>query len=541
MTKVSGMPSLFILLSITLLSCAESVPRFQNNSQPTVRVGIVENRERVVFRLDKDASLSHSTGGFSLPNAPEGEWNVEAVSVAGAVMEYRLSVGLEKTRYAAEGIVDYVAGKGFSASVRKVDLHIAKPLQYIHNATFQTLLTRKFSSKEEAISYQSQIRSRINTELAAIPTKKSVGKLKFTHVESGDTFEARGAVRIRTAGLRIADVDVGSGFHWERSEVRSYENLIEFFLDYSGKITVINELPLENYIKGVVPSEMSAGFPLEALKAQAVTARVESVAKIGLRHPHEPFDLCDDVHCQAFGGASSRSKSTDEAVAATRGIFMIYQNGLANAFYSGVCGGHTESNENVWNMDKLDYLRGRLDKFGRTLNSSLENEKAVKRWIDSKPDVHCNSFNRDAPGSIQYSKKYFRWNVEYKRLELEKIIQRNSGESFGSLIDLKPLKRGVSGRIVELEVVGSERRFKIGKELAIRKALSEKTLYSACFYVEKIGLKKTPDRFVLHGAGWGHGVGMCQVGAAVMARQGVKYEQILAHYYNGVRLRKLYL
>jgi SpoIID/LytB domain protein len=175
------------------------------------------------------------------------------------------------------------------------------------------------------------------------------------------------------------------------------------------------------------------------------------------------------------------------------------------------------------------------------LGSSLQDEKKFRKWIDSSPDVYCNTIRKKVPSSLNYYKKYFRWKFEYDRKELEEIIRNKTGEDFGLLIDLIPLKRGVSGRIIELEIVGTKKRFVISKELAIRQALSKSTLYSAAFYVIKQGgSRNRPKKFILKGGGWGHGVGMCQVGAGVMAYLGKKFAEILKHYYRCIALKTLY-
>jgi SpoIID/LytB domain protein len=407
---------------------------------------------------------------------------------------------------------------------------------------YQIVLDKKFISESDAKTYQSKIQGKTNSEIIKIPQNNSEGILRFTNLHNNYSFDSPWPIRLSVSQIQLADVEVGSGFHWETTEHRTYGGAFEFLLDQDGMITAINELFLEDYLKGVVPSEMPAGFPYESLKAQAITARVEAVSKIGLRHPFEPFDLCDEVHCQVYSGLSRNAERADMAVESTRGIFMIHRNEITEAFYAGVCGGHTENNENVWLINAKKYLRGVLDRDRNRLSTPLSEESNVRKWIDSSPDVYCNSASKNGLRSINYSKKYFRWQVEYKRQELEKIIREKTGENFGELIDLVPLKRGVSGRLIDLlEVVGTKKRFIINRELPIRQALSKKTLYSGCFYVKKKGRSKgLTHTFILKGAGWGHGVGMCQVGAASMAHSGKKFDQILTHYYQGIFLQKLY-
>jgi len=529
-----------LLISLPLLSCKVAPPRLGDGKQPIVRVGIVEQRAQVVFEIDENTVFRFDNGSYFIRDAKKGRWKVEAIDSEPARVKYRLAFGSFKDRENAEELMDSIRKKREYAIVERTRLEHPLRIRYAHKATYRVLLNKRFRDAEEAAKYRDKIKEKAKAEVVEIPNGSARGSLRFTHLSTGKEYETRRAVRIHGPEVELADVAVGSGFHWESTETRRYGELVEFLLDFSGNVTVVNHLPLEIYIRGVVPSEMPASFPFEALKAQAVTARVEALAKIGLRHPVEAFDICDDVHCQAFSGLSKRAAESDRATNSTRGIFMIHRDELAEAFYASVCGGHTESNDNVWVMKGKPYLLGGLDKIGKSLNTPLSIERHVKKWIDGRPDVYCNTGKSNVPKSVNYSKRFFRWEVEYGRIELERILKKKTGERFGSLLDLKPVSRGVSGRLIELEIVGSKRKFKIGKELVIRQALSERTLYSACFYVEKKGNGTMPTKFILKGAGWGHGVGMCQVGASVMAHRGKKFDEILTHYYKGVFLEKLY-
>ncbi len=507
---------------------------------PRIRVGILEGRSQVAFKVDGKLSFVNPEGNFALRGVQSGRWKIEVINSRPADFAYRLSVGTRKSRAEAEEVLRSVKNKGLDAHINRIETSDLS-IPYIHKSVYQIILDNKFSSEREAKIHQGKIQKKTNSEIIKIPQNASQGNLRFTNLDSKYNFDSSGPIRLSAAQMQLADVEVGSGFHWETTEHRMYSGTFEFSLDQDGMITAINELFLEDYLKGVVPSEMPAGFPYEALKAQAITARVEAISKIGLRHPFEPFDLCDEVHCQVFGGLSKNAEKSDKAVESTRGIFMIHRNEIPEAFYAGVCGGHTENNENVWLINAQRYLRGVLDRDGNRLRTPLSEERNVKKWIDSSPDVYCNSTRKNGPKSVNYSKKYFRWQVEYKRQELGKIISEKTGEDFGELVDLVPLKRGVSGRIINLEIVGTKKRFIINRELPIRQALSKKTLYSGCFYVKKKGRSKgLTHTFILKGAGWGHGVGMCQVGAAVMAHSGKKFDQILTHYYKGIFLQKLY-
>ncbi|MGH7598901.1 MAG: SpoIID/LytB domain-containing protein, partial [bacterium] len=325
---------------------------------------------------------------------------------------------------------------------------------------------------------------------------------------------------------------------------RVYRGRVEFFIDRFGKLTAVNVLPIEDYVAGVVPSEMHQGFPLEALKAQAVAARNEIFSKVGTRHLEDHFDLCADVHCQVFSGINRQTANTDRAVKETKGTVMKVAGAVIDANYASVCGGHTENNENVWSGLPRPYLRGIFDGNGRPdlLGNSLADENTLLRWVTTRPGVYCNTLQGEIPAAMEYTKKYFRWEINYPRQELQDLIRKRSGEDFGDLQDLVPLERGASGRLMRLRVIGSKKIFEISRELTIRQALADKTLWSACIAIQKSGLDRNrlPVSFKILGAGWGHGVGMCQTGAAMMALRGQSFLQILQHYYTGAKLDKEY-
>ena len=536
---------LFFCTSFLIYSCVVP-PKIEKKVQPPkIRVGILEARNKVVFKVTGKARYYSQDGSFALRGIQGGIWQVDAINARPAKFTYRLSLGTTKDRFAAERRVRFAANKGLSARIQKFDIDTdSSPIPYVKCTVYRIILNKEFASVSAAKVYQKRIIVKIDTEVVEEVLEEAQGTLRFTNLQNKYSFDSKKSIRMSATEIQIPDVEIGTGFHWASNESRIYGSSLEFLLDKYGLISVINELPIEEYLKGVVPSEMPPGFPLEALKAQAIAARVEALSKKGLRHPTEPFDLCDDVHCQVFSGKTKQAKTTDEAVESTHGILMVYRNKLAEAFYAGVCGGHTENNDNVWIMEPLPYCRGILDSGNRSrtkLGSSLQVEKKLKKWIDSNPDVYCNTIRKKVSSSLDYGKKYFRWKFEYNRKALEKIIHHKTGEDFGVLIDLIPLKRGISGRLIELEIVGSKKRFMISRELVIRQALSESTLYSACFYIKKEGRRKNlPKKFILKGAGWGHGVGMCQIGAAVMADARRKYNEILKHYYKGIILEKIY-
>lgn len=367
----------------------------------------------------------------------------------------------------------------------------------------------------------------------------------------------------------IRNVSVGDKFHWQRKENERFTGNLKL-LKNNDKITVINILPIENYLTSVISSEMSARSPVEALKAHAIISRswlLSQLRKKGGekktiavdsetehikwydREEHSLFDVCNDDHCQRYHGITKIFTGVaSQAVEETSGIVLMYQDEICDARYSKCCGGISESFENVWAPVNYPYLKPIIDyKYEpENYNLDLTNEKNAEKWIRGSAHSFCNTTDRAVLSQIlvdfdQSTKDFYRWKVEYSREELSEIIKLKSGIDFGEIIDLIPVERGASGRLVKLKIVGTQKSLIVGKELEIRRYLSQTHLYSSAFVVEKVGREKEfPIRFIFHGAGWGHGVGLCQIGAGVMASDGYYFDEILLHYFSGVKIRKIY-
>ena len=343
------------------------------------------------------------------------------------------------------------------------------------------------------------------------------------------------------ASFSLSDVTIGVNFHWERKETQVFLGTLRLVVE-SDKITAINELPVEQYLASVISSEMKATAGLELLKAHAVISRSWLLAQMKRREEnsekrdgffsfvkkddelirwydredHTIFDVCADDHCQRYQGITKQtSRNVELALKATRGQILCYGDEICDARFSKCCGGVTEEFQYCWEDTPKPYLVSVQDPFCNT------NEKSVLSQVLNDYDQETNDF--------------YRWTVEYTVEEISRLINDNLKDDFGTIVDLVPLERGKSGRIWKLKIVGTKKSFTIGKELEIRRALSESHLYSSAFDVEK-----KDNRFILHGKGWGHGVGLCQIGAAVMGQQGYSYNQILLHYYRGAEIKKIY-
>ena len=387
----------------------------------------------------------------------------------------------------------------------------------------------------------------------------------------------------------LMEVTIGIDFHWERNETQTFKGSLEVMKAKNGELTAVNVLDIEDYLQSVISSEMSATSHMELLKAHAVISRSWALCKIqrslegsafacqeseGKRicwygsEPHEGFDVCADDHCQRYQGLRAKDhKNAIKAVQETKGLILAYKENptpnsnyeICDARFYKCCGGVTEEFETCWEDTHFDYLVKVEDNdANRSLSlsnlcasreqsqvclnfaeaqpkilkgpMSLTTEEGAREWIMSSPEAFCNTNDKKILSQVlndydQETIDFYRWKVVYSQDELTALVARHAPQ-LGKILDLIPLKRGVSGRIYELKIVGKKESIIIGKELEIRKWLSNSHLCSSAFIVEKDG-----DTFTLHGAGWGHGVGLCQIGAAVMATKGYTYKEILAHYY----------
>jgi len=324
----------------------------------------------------------------------------------------------------------------------------------------------------------------------------------------------------------------GVAGHWDGVTDRDYRGVVEVRGETGGALAAVNILDIETYLRGVVPSEMPAKYPLEALKAQAVAARGQSLIKAG-RHRREGFDLCATEHCQMYGGATSEDARTDQAVALTWGEVLEYEGRLADTLYSSTCGGHTGANEDYWpDQRPVPYLRGRADYDEEAIELRFPlSEDAVKEYLKYGPPVNCNQ-----PEFGKSSK--FRWWSVVRREELEPSLEGVVGD-FGELLDVRVTERVDSGVVREIAVVGTDALHKIRGGSAVRRALGG--LNSASFAIQAIRENdELPVAFAIWGAGWGHQVGMCQVGAAGLADRGWDYQAILSNYYQGCRTVRRY-
>ena len=419
-------------------------------------------------------------------------------------------------------------------------------------------LNGQFFAKGETVSGNQMVSF---SEGGILWNENQYRELTFTPLEEKNSFS-------------LYDVTIGLNYHWERQETQVFSGTLRLVVD-EDKIVAINILPVEDYLISVISSEMNANSSLELLKAHAVVSRSWLFAQIEKRkalsgkdegffsfiktkeeyirwydrEDHTIFDVCADDHCQRYQGITKATNYTvAEAVHATRGRLLMYDKKICDARFSKCCGGATEEFENCWEDKHYPYLTSVRDAEAEDNLSfpDLTKEEEAERWIRKAPKSFCDTHDKKILSQIlnnydQETTDFYRWKIRYTQAELAELIRTKTKTDYGEIIDLIPIQRGPSGRICKLKIVGTLKTLTIGKEMEIRRTLSDSHLFSSAFVVDKGEVKEgIPQWFLLSGAGWGHGVGLCQIGAAVMGEKGYSYEEILLHYYKGAEIRKFY-
>ena len=374
------------------------------------------------------------------------------------------------------------------------------------------------------------------------------------------------------ASFSLYDVTIGVNFHWERKETQTFLGKLKFIVN-GNSVCAVNELPVERYLESVISSEMSATSSLELLKAHAVISRSwllvqmqnrrkgETTAHVAAseiqgngelirwydREDHTLFDVCADDHCQRYQGITKEtSAQVAEAIRQTAGQVLTDEDEICDARFSKCCGGETEEFQYCWENLRKPYLIALRD-VPQQEALDLTVEANADRWIRSSPESFCNTRDAKVLSQVlnnydQETSDFYRWRVEYTQQQVQQLLTEKLGIDFGAIVDLIPVERGTSGRLSKLRIVGEKLTLVIGKELEIRRALSKSHLYSSAFVVDTFDRNEQgiPKRFALIGAGWGHGVGLCQIGAAVMGERGYSYKEILLHYYPGAIIKQIY-
>ena len=367
----------------------------------------------------------------------------------------------------------------------------------------------------------------------------------------------------------VLEATIGIDFHWEQTETEAFRGGLRLLARDGNHLAVINRVALETYITSVICSEMNAGSPVEAIRAHAVISRSWLLAQLEQakgepgrnrapaprashirwteREAHADYDVCADDHCQRYQGIGrTDSPAVAAAIAGTRGQVLVFDGKACDARFSKCCGGVTEEYSTAWGDEVIPYLVALPDSPGPAPPlPSLTEESTLRAFLQNPPAAYCNCHDPSILSRVlndydRTTADFFRWRVRLDAARAGRMVAEKLGIDLGRLTAMEPVERGPSGRLKRLRLVGETGSLVIGKELEIRRALSPTHLYSSAFVVDPVGPADRPDVFLLTGAGWGHGVGLCQIGAAVMACQGIGHREILAHYYPGTKLVRCY-
>ncbi|MBL7094637.1 SpoIID/LytB domain-containing protein [candidate division KSB1 bacterium] len=509
---------------------------------PDVRIGVLQSTDKVEFLCNEIFHLQNENGERLFKGVPDQKFSLTISTSKPAEINYQVRAGIEKDRTIAQDRAADLMKKGLTVEIREVGVSFELNDQEIDNKEYWIAIGN-FQLYAEALQFKNDQADSGEYVVIQKIKKQAEGSIELNGKNMGATVRIVPENHKDSTCITVSNVIIGIEFHWQKFEDLDYRGIIEVGLNNQGKLAVINEIDMESYLTSVNSSEMTPDCPLGLLEAQTVAARSTVFATMGKHHYNTNFHLCSDDHCQCYHGKKREQQPSQQAVKNTWGQVIKFEDEICDARYSKICGGIMEAYHDVWENINIPYMTSGIDSDNK-IEFPANTEDKARQLIDTKVPAYCNTDLYPLPpklAGLYSTKNLFRWEVSYARQEIEELILEKTGEDIGEFLDIVPLERGDSGRLIYIELVGTKKKLKIGKELEIRRALSKSHLYSSCFYVEKeIGSDGRAVQFILKGAGWGHGVGLCQVGATVMAMKGISYVDILVHYYKGVRLEKLY-
>lgn len=509
-----------------------------SDTTPLVRIGMIQSAETVRFQCDSPFAVTDLQGNTMAEGSADEIVTVHLGSSSPAALRYGVRLAIALSEEEARRLQQTLLARQIPTTLWHPGLVLQLGQHLLDNREYW-IVTGPFADESAARHYAANYEPIGEAVVVREIVEKSTGTLICLEQPFSD------GCRIMPlqpdAHIHLHDVTVGIEFHWQHQRTQILPGLLEITLNNAGKLLAINELDVETYLISVNSSEMTKENPMELLKAQTIAARSTILATMGKHHYDERFHLCSDDHCQCYHGVANISAYSRTAAEETEGVNLLYAKRVCDARYAKICGGIMEDYQHVWDDRRIPYLIPGVD--GKeALSWPLDSEEKVADYINSSPDVWCNTHKYAINSALPYNtRELFRWQVSFSREELGELIRRKLQIDFGELVDLITIDRAPGGRLIHLDIVGSKRTVRIGKELVIRRALSESHLYSACFYIKRdLDERGNVSRFHLIGAGWGHGVGLCQVGATVMAQEGFDHREILAHYYKESTLEKLY-
>ncbi len=509
---------------------------FDDKGVPLVGVGLMDGLDKLEITAEADLQATvynHKTRKVSIGASGILTLRLRESAPGRTVDHVVVDSIAQRDREELTDLVQIWKNQGVPTTILRIGSILSLQGEIVNNVRF-LLVAGTYYDEKSATAHRDRLNGRFDTKaylFRQIETMPS-GVIEVLDAEGRLLVESRNLLRLTRTGqgpIFVPNCTHNQGFHNEGVSNRSFSGSLYVTLDRNGKLALGNAITIEEVLKGTVPSEIFPSAPMDALKAQAVAARGQLLAKLGVRHLADPFHICASQHCQVYHGANGHTARTDQAVEQTRGQFLFGGEGLVDTVYSASSGGYTENNESVWPQIANPNLRGKLDGPEDRRFSKGITESNLDAFLDSPPVVYSSGSG--------YNQEAFRWTRSYSAAQISSLVNRSY--NLGRILELKPLRRGVSGRVNELEIIGSEKSQVVHGELRIRRLLGD--LRSSLIRIRiHYGENGEPRRFIIDGAGFGHGVGLCQTGAIGRALVGQSYETILKHYYGNSRLKTLY-
>lgn len=517
---------------------------------PILRIGLMENRDSVEFKATGRFSVLNDQGIPILKEvASPVKWRVRITPKQPAKYVYNILLGKFMKRHEAHELEYALIERGIGTRIKTLGGKLYFGERIVNENTQCWVVVDELPSEKEALDFARERLTNFSYRIVKEKIHEPQAKLELFDSDFEKLGETENIIRIVPESPEVLtyiyDTGGESDVHHSGIRHRTFRGPIEFRSTSEGKILIICEMPLEKYIESVVALEVKSEYPIELVKAQAIAVRSKTIASLGVKHSDDTFHLCAGSHCQAFIGIRELPEIFSKAIQQTMGVVLRNNRGVVDANYTLVCGGHTEALHNLTQEENSDPYPAIFDGENHNQNESpidLTSEENLKQWVRDEPDVYCNlSKVHDANNHFQALRSHFRWRVPYERNELEAIINSATGNDIGDLFDIVPVRIGVSGRILELEILASNKNLVLDGEHTIRKILAPGGLPSSCFSIEKqIDDDGFPTGFTFKGAGNGHGVGLCLTGGINMAFNGRDHEEILMHYFQNVELKKIY-
>ena len=519
------------------------------NEQPLIRICAFKRRSHVDIQYNpREFDLYDLQGNLLFGDVKhKGFWRIKVKSSESPNYNYYIILNESQSRERLTGYLEKYQEASAPATIKEVGGEIYLDGRRISRNEKYLLLGGPFNSEQEAKEHSEQYGQFFACRIHREQVTEGRGRVEIYDDKYENFTEVEG-------GVELVPRDFSSYFQIKHFTIQSdqdgrathddlhYQGILRVAIDENGTLTGINEIPIEDYLRGVLFSEIGEKAQAEFAKSMAIVARSHVFARLGQKHNNEGFDFCSDSHCLRYYGKKFDNPVIDQALQETRGLIMTNESQVCNAYFSYSCGGHTENPSGVWLYEDADYAHGKFDGPPEAdPELDLTEEENVRRWILDRPKVYCQLDKTFLENNPELSANSFRWEEFYTRNELEEIIRRKTGKEIGVLYEVIPLKRGVSGRIKELQIMGSLQNLTIKGETNIRLVLSERMLNSSCFIVQSdVDDEGTPINFLLIGAGMGHGVGLCKVGASRLASEGKNFREILNHYFDQCQLQRIY-